>query len=63
MGTEGLITLGIGGAPGNLIWFMALGLVGGAAASYTGIVHLTAPGRDFSLTATGRDFSLTVGDG
>ncbi len=60
MGTEGIITLGIGSAPGGLLWFFTLGL--GVHSQATGLIDLIAPGRDFGLTAQARDFTLTAKD-
>jgi hypothetical protein len=69
MGTEGIITLGIGSDPGGLLWFFTLGL--SESAVIPGLIDLTARARDFSmttdsrdlsLTARARDFSLTVGE-
>lgn len=55
---EGIITLGIGGSPGNLKWFFTLGL--GAAYTVTGFIDLTARPRGWALTSRARDFSLTA---
>lgn len=58
MGTEGIITLGIGSAPGGLLWFFTLGL-GTPTESVLGLIGLTARGRGFDLTGRARDFGLT----
>lgn len=60
MGTEGIVTLGIGSEPGGLMWFFTLGLESGAVVVVPGTISLTAQARDISLTAQDRDFSLTV---
>lgn len=61
MSTEGIITLGLGSAPGDLKWFFTLGL-GGNPVVVTGLVDLTARERGWALLARSRDFSLTAKD-
>lgn len=55
MGTEGIITLGIGSDPGGLLWFFTLGLENAPVVPVSVFIELTAKARDFSLTAKARE--------
>jgi hypothetical protein len=56
---EGIITLGIGSAPGGLEWFLTLGLDVGAAVVVTPR-PLTLKARSATLTMRERDNTLTL---
>jgi hypothetical protein len=67
---QNIITLGIGSAPGKLLWFLTGGLEGAAAAPYAGpgIVMvapyetrtMTAPFETRTMTAPAESRTMTV---
>lgn len=61
MSTEGLITLGIGSAPGGLEWFLTFGLDVGAEVVVTPR-PLTLRPRTNTLTIRARTNTLTLKD-
>lgn len=57
---KNVITLGIGAAPGKLLWFFTSGLESAAVSAATGLVDLTLPARSAVLTLEARTFALTL---
>ena len=57
---KNIVTLGIGAAPGKLLWFITGGLETAAAAVVTGIVDLHLHTRAQALTLETRSPALTV---
>ena len=60
MAIKNLVTLGIGCSPGNIKYFLTLGLDIGAAV--TGVVDLTLRPRTVNLTLKPRTTALTLRD-
>lgn len=57
MAIKNIVTLGIGSSPGNIKYFLLLGL---DISLVTGIVDLTLPPRSTALTLNSRTASLTL---
>ena len=57
MAIKNIITLGIGASPGNIKYFLLLGL---DISAVTGIVDLTLPPRSIALTLDERASALTL---
>ena len=57
---QNIITLGVGSTPGNIKFFVLLGLDAAPPAPVLGTIALTADSRSASLTADSRSGTLTL---